>query len=158
MRRRPSNLPIFVRVAAVACVLGAAFIPHGSAGERRGTARCPDAPAFTCSTLTVPLDHSGHVPGTLALRIAAQDADAPRGVLIFLSGGPGQPGEPFAYRVASRLGPATAGFRIVMLDQRGTGAGALRCRALQRQMGTSDLAVPSRAAGRACAAAVGPQR
>ena len=130
----------------------------GSAGERRGTARCADAPGFTCSTLTVPLDHSGHVPGTLALRVAAQDADAPRGVLIFLSGGPGQPGEPFAYRVASRLGPATAGFRIVMLDQRGTGAGALRCRALQRQMGSSDLAVPSRAAVRACAAAVGSNR
>jgi len=45
-----------------------------------------------------------------------------------------------------------------MLDQRGTGAGALRCPALQAEMGTSDLAQPTRAAVTACAAAIGKRR
>ncbi len=45
-----------------------------------------------------------------------------------------------------------------MLDQRGTGAGALHCPALQRQMGASDLAVPTAAAVRSCAAAIGQSR
>ena len=159
MRWRPGGFSIFVCGAAVACTLGAAAVArNGSAGGRAETGRCPDAPGFTCSTLSVPLDRGGRVGGTLALRVAAQDAGGSRGVLVFLSGGPGQPGEPFAYRVASRLGPATDGYRIVMLDQRGTGGGALRCRALQRQMGSSDLAVPSRAAVRSCAAAIGRKR
>ncbi|MGB0092158.1 MAG: hypothetical protein WBP81_06455, partial [Solirubrobacteraceae bacterium] len=51
--------------------------------------------------------------------------DHPRGVLIFLTGGPGQPGVPLINRVHQRLGAALAGYRLVMLDQRGTGAGAL---------------------------------
>ena len=45
-----------------------------------------------------------------------------------------------------------------MFDQRGTGAGALDCPALQRQMGASDLTVPAPAAVRSCAAAIGPDR
>jgi len=85
-------------------------------------------------------------------------AAAPRGVLLFLTGGPGEPGIPFVPRIASRLGPALRGYRMVMFDQRGTGAGALDCPALQRQMGASDLTVPAAAAVRACAAAIGPER
>jgi pimeloyl-ACP methyl ester carboxylesterase len=79
-------------------------------------------------------------------------------VLVFLTGGPGQPGVPFAPRLAGRLGPALRGYRLVMFDQRGTGAGALDCPALQRQTGASDLTVPAPAAVRACAAAIGPDR
>ena len=45
-----------------------------------------------------------------------------------------------------------------MLDQRGTGAGALRCPALQRAMGTSDLTVPPPGTVQACARALGPNR
>ena len=61
-------------------------------------------------------------------------------------------------RIAGRLGPALRGYRLVMFDQRGTGAGALDCPALQRQMGASDLTVPTAAAVRSCAAAIGPDR
>ena len=53
---------------------------------------------------------------------------------------------------------ALRGYRLVMFDQRGTGAGALDCPALQRQMGASDLTVPAPAAVRSCAAAIGPDR
>jgi pimeloyl-ACP methyl ester carboxylesterase len=85
-------------------------------------------------------------------------AAAPRGVLVLLTGGPGQPGVPFVSRLAGRLGPALRGYRLVMFDQRGTGAGALNCPALQREMGASDLTVPTPAAVRSCAAAIGPSR
>jgi pimeloyl-ACP methyl ester carboxylesterase len=158
MRRRPSGFSIFLCVAAVACTIGAAFARGGSAGDGARSQRCADAPSFECSTLKVPLDHRGHAHGTLKLRVAVQDAPATKGVLLFLTGGPGQPGEPFASRVAFRLGGATAGYRLVMFDQRGTGPGALRCPALQAQLGSSDLAPPTRSAVAGCAHAIGAKR
>ena len=87
---------------------------------------CADAKGFTCTTLRVPLDRSGRVPGTLALRVAtAGPATAPR-TLVYLTGGPGQPGVPFGPKVRARLKPLLGTYRLVLLDQRGTGAPALR--------------------------------
>jgi hypothetical protein len=58
---------------------------------------CPGIPAFSCGSLSVRLDPFGSAPGRLSLRVAMSDvATAPRGVLVFLTGGPGQPGVPFA--------------------------------------------------------------
>ena len=120
---------------------------------------CPNAPGFTCSTLTVPLDHSGKRSGTLSLQVGASDnTDAPRGVLLFLTGGPGQPGVPFAQRLSTRLGPIGTAYRVVLYDQRGTGGGALQCPALQAAMGSSDLTSPPAAAVRSCARALGAKR
>ena len=105
------------------------------------------------------LDPFGSAPGRLLLRVAVSDvAAAPRGVLVFLTGGPGQPAVPFVTRITDRLGPALRGYRLVMFDQRGTGAGALNCPALQQQMGASDLTVPTPAAVRSCATAIGSSR
>jgi pimeloyl-ACP methyl ester carboxylesterase len=120
---------------------------------------CPGIAGFRCGSLSVRLDPFGSVPGKLSLRVAVSGvASAPRGVLLFLTGGPGEPGVPFVPRLQDRLGPALRGYRLVMFDQRGTGAGAVDCPALQRQMGASDLTVPSPAAVRSCAAAIGPDR
>jgi pimeloyl-ACP methyl ester carboxylesterase len=121
---------------------------------------CPGAAGFTCSTLTVPLDHRGHTPGTLGLQVATADnAAAPRGVLLFLTGGPGQPGVPFVTRVSARLAPLLKDYRLVMLDQRGTGQfGAINCRALQAAVGSSDITVPPPAAVSQCARIIGPTR
>jgi pimeloyl-ACP methyl ester carboxylesterase len=121
---------------------------------------CPGAAGFTCSMLTVPLDHSGHVAGTLRLQVAAgNDTGAPRGVLLFLTGGPGQPGVPFVPRISSRLAPLFPSYRLVMFDQRGTGQfGAINCPALQAAVGSSDIAVPPPAAVRQCARTIGPDR
>src|SRR4051794_27371022 len=84
--------------------------------------RCPRATGFTCSTLSVPLDHSGHTPGELRLAVAAGDnAGAARGVLVVLTGGPGQGGVDFVPRVRARLRPLLRSYRLVMFDQRGTG-------------------------------------
>jgi pimeloyl-ACP methyl ester carboxylesterase len=120
---------------------------------------CPDARGFTCSTLDVPLDHSGRTSGTLHLSVAAADTvDAPRGVLVVLTGGPGQGGVAFVSRVRARMRAVLRRYRLVMLDQRGTGAHALSCPALQRAMGTSDLTVPPRGAVEACARKLGERR
>ena len=106
----------------------------------------------------MPLDRSGRVPGTLALRVAtAGPARAPR-TLVYLTGGPGQPGVIFGPRVRSRLRPLLSSYRLVVLDQRGTGAPALNCPRLQREMGTSDLTVPSPAAVAECARRLGDRR
>src|SRR4051812_49581732 len=55
---------------------------------------CEDIARATCSTLRVPLDHSGKTAGTLDLRVAVSGPEgAP--VLVLLSGGPGPPRLPF---------------------------------------------------------------
>jgi pimeloyl-ACP methyl ester carboxylesterase len=120
---------------------------------------CADAKGFTCSTLLVGLDHSGRTPGDLRLAVAAADnADAPKGVLVALTGGPGQGGVDFVPRSRVRMRALLHDYRLVMFDQRGTGAAALRCPALQRAVGTSDLTVPPPGSVEACARALGPQR
>jgi pimeloyl-ACP methyl ester carboxylesterase len=139
---------------------GPAITQAGQPAARlTGSRPCAGASGFTCSTLSVPLDHSGRVGGRLDLRVAAGTGDqAPRGVLVLLTGGPGQPGVPFIGRLAGLLGSTIHGYRLVMFDQRGTGAAALQCPALQRAMGFSDLRAPPAEAVRDCGAAVGDKR
>ena len=130
-----------------------------------GPARLTDAhpclgqPSFTCATLRVPLDHAGQAGGTLTLAVGMDRAGAaPRGVLLFLTGGPGQPGIPFLTRIHTQLRRELTGYRLVMFDQRGTGDGALECPELQRAAGASDLTVVRPAVVAACARSIGPVR
>jgi pimeloyl-ACP methyl ester carboxylesterase len=137
------------------------IVAHGPAGaaQLRSSHPCPELDGFTCSTLRVPLDHSRPAGRSLDLAVATADnTDAPRGVLLFLTGGPGQPGIPFVPKTAATLAPVLDDYRLVMLDQRGTGANALVCPRLQRQLGDSDLFVPTGEAVRECADRVGPDR
>ncbi|MET9954851.1 alpha/beta fold hydrolase [Streptomyces sp. NPDC006339] len=158
-------------LTAAAC---AASAPGAAAGGPSGTtpaARsagapaltghqpCPGQPDVTCADLTVPLDRSGAVPGTLKLRTAVVGAaDAPRGTLLFLTGGPGQPGVPYVQRIRGRLPRALDQYRLVMIDQRGTGGTAVDCPALQKEVGSSDTVAPTPAAVTACADSLGPHR
>ena len=105
----------------------------------------------------MPFDHTGRVPGTLDLPIATSDnVTAPKGVLLFLTGGPGQGGVGTITRIATQRLPEVAkDYRFVMLDQRGTGAGALNCPGLQAQTGSSDIATPTRDAVTECARILG---
>jgi pimeloyl-ACP methyl ester carboxylesterase len=144
---------------AVAAVAASAATFATPAPRLTGSHPCPGHAGFTCSTLSVPLDRTGHRPGTLRLAVAAaDDTDAPRGVLLVLAGGPGQPGVPLLDRVDRIVGRERSAYRVVVYDQRGTGAGALDCPALQTAMGSSDLEPPPAAAVRACAASLGPRR
>jgi pimeloyl-ACP methyl ester carboxylesterase len=133
--------------------------PPGPAPRLTVSHPCDNAKGFTCSTLVVPLDHSGRTPGDLRLAVAAADnAKAPKGVLVALTGGPGQGGVDFVPRSRVRMRALLHDYRLVMFDQRGTGAAALRCPALQRAVGTSDLTVPPPGSVEACARALGPNR
>ncbi len=145
-------------ILGLALPLFAGVAPAATRPALTGAHPCAQAPGFTCSALTVPLDHGGHARGTLRLQVATQDGAGSHGVLLFLTGGPGQPGAPFAARLQLRLGALFDGYRLVMLDQRGTGGAALRCPALQRRMGSSDLAVPTRGEVSGCAQTIGPKR
>src|ERR1700756_737986 len=85
------------------------------------------AKGFTCATLDVPLDHADPARGALHLQVGMGDnVHAPHGVLLVLSGGPGQPGLPIldGY-VSEALSAERRQYPIVVFDQRGTGAGAL---------------------------------
>jgi pimeloyl-ACP methyl ester carboxylesterase len=121
--------------------------------------RCVAPSGFTCRYLTVPLDRSGARPGTLRLKVAAaNNTGAPRGILLLLTGGPGQPGVPFAARLSTILSAVTKDYRLVLFDQRGTGDRALDCPELQAAMGSSDLTPPPARAVRACASRLGVNR
>ena len=159
-------------LAVLAAALVSACTPAGHGGSAsRSTSTGPPArliqshpctgiAGFVCSTLTVPLDHSGHAPGILGLQVAAADnVKASRGVLLFLTGGPGQPGVPFVHRIAYRIAPVLKDYRLVMFDQRGTGQfGAINCPALQTAVGSSDITIPPRRSVEDCANNIGPNR
>jgi pimeloyl-ACP methyl ester carboxylesterase len=144
-------------LVALAGTLGART--HAAPDGLRDAHPCPGQPGYTCSTLDVPLDRSGRTAGTLQLAVAAADNDkAPRGVLLVITGGPGQPGVPALARIPNIVGAELRDYRIVVYDQRGTGAGALNCVPLQVAMGSSDLTPPPASAVRACSAKLGNRR
>jgi pimeloyl-ACP methyl ester carboxylesterase len=157
-------------MALAACLIGCGAHNHSTSTVSQaakpsprprltGAHPCPGQPGFTCSTLRVPLDHAGQAGGTLALAVGVANVKAaPRGTLVFLTGGPGQPGIPFLTRIQTRLRAALAGYRLVMFDQRGTGAGALECPALQNAAGASDLTVVPSATVANCARSIGEDR
>jgi pimeloyl-ACP methyl ester carboxylesterase len=150
---------MIVLAAVVAAVLGSLGPSPAASPHLLAAHACQGAPDFECVTLRVPLDWRGKVKGQLGLQVAmGRNTDAPRGVLIELTGGPGQPGVPFAERAAQRFGTIASQYRLVLIDQRGTGGRALRCPALQSIMGSSDLTVPPAGVVAACAARLGPRR
>src|SRR4051812_24523477 len=153
-----------MRVPVLVLLVVAAFAVRESASARGSSLHnphpCPGASGYTCATLDVPLDHAHPGRETLHLRVGMGDnVHAPHGVLLVLSGGPGQPGLPILHGYVSRaLSAERQQYRIVVFDQRGTGAGALDCKALQREMGSSDLTPPKASAVRACARKLGSRR
>ncbi|TCO55591.1 alpha/beta fold hydrolase [Actinocrispum wychmicini] len=153
-----------LRTLAVATIVGlcggatAVAAPRGTRPGLTDSHPCAGQPGFTCSTLTVPLDHRGTRPGSLKLQVAVADnTDARKGVLFFLSGGPGQPGAPFITHIThDRLPEIAKNYRFAMIDQRGTGEfGAITCPKLQAQMGSSDIVTPTPDAVGECAGVLG---
>jgi pimeloyl-ACP methyl ester carboxylesterase len=103
---------------------------------------CPGQPGFSCATLSVPLDRSGSVPGTISLRIERRlSGPLPsRSALIGLAGGPGQAALPLAGDLAQAIAPALQARDLIVFDQRGTGqSGALGCPLLGGSSGLSQL-------------------
>ncbi|MGW6200990.1 alpha/beta fold hydrolase [Kribbella sp. NPDC055110] len=114
-------------------------------------------PGFTCTTLHVPLDRQRPDGPSLDLAvIAADNVDASRGVLLLLTGGPGQPGVPLLPGLRRNVHPdVLREYRLVMFDQRGTGPDGINCPSLQETVGGSDFLTPPATAVDECAAHIG---
>ena len=143
-----------IRLPAVLAVVAASLgVASGTAAAAPiSFSTCSGRAPVQCGTLEVPLDHAAPGRGTLSLhveRLATRGSR--RGVLVLLAGGPGQAGTPIA--PDDPVAAAIPGWDLVMLDQRGTGRGALTCTALDGR--DSDGSVD--AIGR-CAVQLGPDR
>jgi pimeloyl-ACP methyl ester carboxylesterase len=138
---------------------------HGFGGAlaaqtHSAAAACGETPGLQCKVVTVPLDRTGRVPGTIALHVEYLPADGPqRGTLFLVAGGPGQGsahvfglGTPSAVQLYRYLFP---GYGLVAYDDRGTGeSGLIDCPILQRAISADQQQLS--AAG--CAATIGPTR
>jgi pimeloyl-ACP methyl ester carboxylesterase len=118
---------------------------------------CGTAAELVCTTVTVPLDRTGVVPGTIALHVEELPAQGtPRGVMFLIAGGPGQ-GSAHVFGLGDPTADATfrylfPGYTLVAYDDRGTGeSGLLTCPALQ----VADTAPAEKAAAAACGASLG---
>jgi pimeloyl-ACP methyl ester carboxylesterase len=164
MRRPSPALPLIALVTALVAGLCGSLAADAAPARHPTPALadphpCPGLTGVTCAYLEVPLDRRGSVPDRLRLKVAmADNADAPRGVLLLLSGGPGQPGVPFFQLLRESLTGALTDYRLVMIDQRGTGETAVQCPQLQSEVGSSDVRVAGPDAVRACAESLGERR
>ncbi len=149
MPRRPALLAVLLAfaLAGVGAPAAGALTTHP----------CPTQRGFLCATVRVPLDRTGAIPGTVKLAVAVQrPRRGARGFLVALAGGPGQAAVPLATSFRASLRPALRHRRLVVVDQRGTGAsGALRCPSLQR-LGNIDPIRVAAVAG--CAERLGARR
>lgn len=141
-----SRAPFAVVLALSGLLLG---VPVAAAA----TAPCPRD--SRCLTVRVPLDRSGAVPGTIALRHAiVRGRDAGAAPLVLLTGGPGQAGVSFTRDWGLLLGLTGVQRTFVTVDVRGSGdSGLLRCPAFERALARTPVA----GAG-SCGRALGPRR
>jgi pimeloyl-ACP methyl ester carboxylesterase len=171
LRGIPLGLTVAVALLA-ACTTGQTTGPvvdnpptstHRPAPALHDTGSCaPNQAGFACSTLTVPLDHADPEGTGLVLHVAVQDIPSgeagQRPILLFLTGGPGQPGVSYAARTSRMMAPVLTRYRLVMIDQRGTGGTALNCPGLQQQMAETDLIPPTQTAVEECSSILGQNR
>ncbi len=124
---RPMRLPATTPTLAVAVALCALAVP-APASASLAFAPCP-GDGNQCATLTVPLDPSGALPGSIALHVERElGTGAIRSTIVELAGGPGQAATPLLQDTFDELGLSDTGRQIVAFDQRGTGrSGLLRC-------------------------------
>lgn len=150
MRRR-------VAIAFVLCATVCVLVVADAAAAGPFKACAPGSPLL-CARITVPLDRSGAMPGTVNLHVERLRSRGPReGALLALAGGPGEAATPYVFDWAFTLRSALQKRDLVVLDQRGTGlSGVLRCRSLFVPVTRTPLE-QAQAAER-CAQSLGPRR
>jgi pimeloyl-ACP methyl ester carboxylesterase len=131
--------------------LAALAMPAADAGAALRFEPCK---SWECSTLRVPLDHSGGRPGSIDLHVERiGEGDGANGALIALSGGPGQSAAGLTEDFNRSL-PGLGRRDLIVYDQRGTGqSGALRCPEIQN----TDMTDAGDEAA-SCARRLGPRR
>lgn len=99
---------------------------------------CAGTNEVACGHLTVPVDPSGAIPGTvtLAMRRHLSPVGNAKTAVIALAGGPGQSAIPFTSDFAQILGPIVSTRDLIVFDQRGTGLShPLSCAAFEHLKG-----------------------
>jgi pimeloyl-ACP methyl ester carboxylesterase len=121
------------------------------------TTQCGTTPGLICSTVAVPLDRTGQVPGTIPLHVEVVPAlGTPKGAIFLIAGGPGQ-GSAHVFGLGGDQGVNLfrylfPGYTLVAYDDRGTGeSGLLDCPATQAAI-TADQ---QRDANTVCGASIG---
>jgi pimeloyl-ACP methyl ester carboxylesterase len=114
---------------------------------------CAEPAGVECAQIEVPIDRSGHVPGTFSLLVHRIPAPHPSGrpPLVFFAGGPGQTNTDLTPAAVARYGGALDDRDLIVFAQRGTGPTAIHCADLEAGVAPS-TAVP------ACAQQLGPAR
>jgi pimeloyl-ACP methyl ester carboxylesterase len=149
MRARRLLLPVLSCAALLA--------PSAAHADTIAYSPCPSHAGFECGTLTVPLDRSGALPGTVTLAVerVVASANPEHKALLTLAGGPGQAAIPLAEDFASTMGAGLTSRDLLVFDQRGTGAsGPLQCTALLPGHSSGSLLNDSQR----CANQIGPTR
>ncbi len=112
-------------------MLGIALLAAPAAGRGLGFAPCGQPQGIVCATVTVPLDRSGTIPGSVGIVVEKKPATSgtSSGAVFYLTGGPGDAGTAATLGVARHLAPELETRDLYVIDYRGVGlSGALRCR------------------------------
>jgi pimeloyl-ACP methyl ester carboxylesterase len=134
-------------------LVGLALVLPASPGSAHALdfAPCGEPDGILCATITVPLDRSGKIPGSIGIFIHKKPATSGKssGALFYLVGGPGVSGTAGTADVAAALGPELETRDLYVMDYRGVGlSGALGC----------PFPTPMEADWRRCADELGPAR
>lgn len=148
------------RLSILAVLVVGASVMAAAPAPAAPLTRCTNAPRdrTLCGRVTVPLDRTGHLPGTVGLRVKALPPPGGRGAaggaVLALAGGPGQAAVPLLDSFQAALAPVLRARELVVFDQRGTGgSGRLRCAAFS----SAERLPLSTVIGR-CAAQLGARR
>ncbi len=156
MRRR-APLTIFAALLSALALAGMPASAAASPGTGLSFTPCAHEASFACTTVTVPLDRAGTVPGAIGLSVQRLQAGLTpsSSAVLALAGGPGQAADPLAGFMAKAIAPALRSRDLVVYDQRGTGhSDPLSCHnspALEKARSEAQLAEQ-------CALQLGPAR
>jgi pimeloyl-ACP methyl ester carboxylesterase len=166
-RKRPSVIAPAIAsaigaLAVAALMASTAVLSAAPAAAALALAACAHEPTFTCTSVPVPLDRSGGVPGTISLSVERLQSGPTQSssAVLALAGGPGQAADPLAGELAKGIAPALTDRDLIVYDQRGTGrSDPLSCNALDYSAGLAN-ATPSTVGKffEACALQLGPAR
>lgn len=149
-----------VRTLLRSAVLGPLVLFLGLLGAAPASAALPwsacKPSGYQCSTLSVPVDRAGTVPGTITLSLTrkpAANTAQPRTAIVALAGGPGQAAQPFAQEFADIFKTGLGDRDLIVYDQRGTGKSSpLGCASFRSGRGSVTSIVG------ACAREIGAKR
>src|SRR5262249_7797435 len=143
------------RILAAPLLIAAALSVHAAPAAALDFSACQNGSGFSCATATVPLDHSGRLPGSISLALERKIAGAgpSQSAVVALAGCPDQSVLPLGDYISSAISPALGARDLLLFDQRGTGASdPLGCAAL------GSVATGVRQMLERCALQIGPAR